>query len=340
MFNSKLLLVVFCSFLLFSCVQKQKEEVNGEEAILPATKDSVLLSINEKLKKTPNDPELYHQRAKYFFETKGNVEAAMSDMSRLFKLDSSKVEYFITLSDLYFAKGAAGNVKASLDKALEINPENIDARMKLAELHLYLQNYKETISNIDKILRKDKYNSKAYFIKGMAFKELGDTVKALSSFQTTVEQDPDYYHAYMQLGLLYAIKKNKLALDYYNNALKANPNSTEAWYAIGMFCQESGMYERAKESYFNILDINPEHINAHYNLGFIHSEYLNDYKTGIEHFSNAISFKPTYYEAYYMRGYCYERLKELSKAEENYDLALKINPDYTLAYLGKGRIKK
>ncbi|HET6244098.1 MAG: tetratricopeptide repeat protein [Bacteroidetes bacterium] len=339
MYNPKILLVFICSFLLFSCVQKEQEE-KIEDVVVAVSADSALVFINEKIKKNPNDPKLYHERAKYFLQTNGNIDAALSDMSRLFKLDSSKAEYFVTLSDLYFTKGLAGNVKAALEKALELEPENIDARMKLAELHLYLKNYKESIGNIDKILRIDKYNAKAYFIKGMAFKESGDTAKAVSSFQTTVEQDPDYYHAYMQLGLLFATQKNKLALDYYNNALKVTPNSIEAWYAAGVFCQENNMHKKAIESYFNILEIDTEHVYAHYNLGYVHSEYLKEYKTAIDHFSNALSFKPSYYEALYMRGYCYERLGDFPKALENYDLALKINPDYYLAYIGKSRVKK
>nr|MBA3901914.1 tetratricopeptide repeat protein [Bacteroidota bacterium] len=197
----------------------------------------------------------------------------------------------------------------------------------------------ECIVNLDRVLIKDKYNAKAYFIKGMAFKEMGDTAKAVSSFHTTVEQDPDYFHAYMQLGLLYSIKNNRVALDYLNSAIKIKPTSIEAWYAAGKFCQDHGLLEKAKEAYHNILEMDPEHKNAHYNLGYIHSEYLNDYKTAIEHFSDAIMYAPNYQEAHYMRGFAFERLKDPKKAEENYRKALQIDPDFTLAAMGLGRVK-
>ena len=331
-------LIAIYSTLIISCQQQEQEVINIENPVIANDTDAVLISINEKIKQNPDDPELYHQRARYFFETKKDINAAMDDMSRLFMIDSSKVDYFITLSDIYFVKGLAGNVKASLEKALELDPGNIAARMKLAELYLYLKNYHEAISNIDKVLKTDKYHAKAYFIKGMAFKEMGDTAKAASSFQTTVEQDPDYYDAYMQLGLLFAARKNKMALDYYNSALKINPRSIEAWYALGIFFQENGMHKKAIESYYNILDIDSDHVNAHYNLGYVHSEYLGDHKTAIIHYGNAILYKPSYFEAYYMRGYSYERLKEYEKALENYNQALKLNPEYSLAAKGKGRL--
>ena len=327
----------FFSFLFLNSCAENKEKINEEEAIITSTNDTILVKYNEQIKTDPNNPDLYHERAKYFFATQ-NVEAALADMNRVFILDSSKAEYFITLSALYFSKGMAGNVKASLEKSIELEPKNITALMKLAELYLYLEKHKECIGTIDKVLRIDKYNAKAYFIKGMAFKETGDTAKAVSSFQTTVEQDPEYYHAYMQLGLLFSSANNKLAIDYFNSAIKINPQSTEAYYGLGLFLQENEMYEKAIEAYTIILQIDPIYKHAYYNLGYVHSEYLKDYKAAIGYFSNAIKSSPEYYEAFYMRGLSYERIGDLKNAEADYRASLKIKPDYDLAAMGLNRI--
>jgi tetratricopeptide (TPR) repeat protein len=332
-------IAIVLSVGIISC--SDSKEINTEEAIITEVKaDSILIGFNERIKKDPNNPDNYFERAKYFFEIKNDYDAAMADMGRVFLIDSTKVDYFLTLSDMYFTKGLAGNVKASLEKALELDNNHKEARMKLAELHLYLKNYKDVLSNIDFILKSDKYNAKGYFIKGIAFKEMGDTAKAVSSLQTTIEQDPEYYNAYMELGVLYSARRHKFALDYLTNALKINPASIEAWYAIGMFCQENGLYERAQEAYNNILEIDADYAFAHYNLGYIHSEYLQDFETAINHYSNAIKVSPQYVDAHYMRGFSYERLKNKEMALENYKMALKISPDYTLASKGLGRILK
>jgi tetratricopeptide (TPR) repeat protein len=323
--------------LIFACTNAGNK-INVEDAVISETVDSVLIAFNEKIIKDPGNPLNYYNRAKYLFETKKDFDGAVADMDRVFLLDSSKVEYFITLSDMYYTKGVVSKVQDLLERGININPESIDARMKLAELHLYLKEYKDCLNNLDKVLKTDKYNAKAYFIKGMAFKEIGDTAKAVSSFQTTIEQDPEYFHAYIHLGLLFSIRKNKVALDYLNSAIKINPQSIEAWYAAGKFCQDNGMLDKAKEAYFNIIDINPEYEFAHYNLGYIHSELLGDFKTAVEHYSNAVMHAPDYIEAHYMRGYAFERLKDKKNAEENYRKALDLDPTYTLAALGLGRI--
>jgi tetratricopeptide (TPR) repeat protein len=322
---------------LFSCTaQVENTDVETQAG---ETVDSVLVSFNEQIKNNPKDASLYFGRAKHFFEKRKDVDGAMSDMARVFLLDSTKTEYYVYLSDLYLTKGLFPEVKSTLETGLVRDEENIDARMKLAEMHLYLREHKECLSNLDRVLRKDRYNAKAYFIKGMAFKEVGDTAKAVSSFHTTVEQDPDYFHAYMQLGLLYSLKNNKIALDYLNSAIKIKPTSIEAWYAAGKFCQDNGMIEKAKEAYHNILEIDPEYKHAHYNLGFIHSEYMSDYKMAIQHFSNAIQYAPDFHEAHYMRGFAYERLGDKKNAAINYTKSLQVEPDYTLAAIGLGRVK-
>jgi tetratricopeptide (TPR) repeat protein len=223
---------------------------------------------------------------------------------------------------------------------MELEPENADAMLKYAELQLYFEEYKSTLEYIDKALAIDKLNAKAYFMRGMAYKLSGDTAKAVSNFQTTIDQDPEYYHAYIQLGLLYATKHSKLAEDYYNNAIKLNPKSIEAHFNLAMFYQEDSLYDDAIIEYSKVLEIDPKYKQAHYNLGYIHLVYLLVYKQAVIHFTNAIACDPAYAEAYYNRGYSYELLGDVTNAKADYDQALKIRPNYEMPIKGLNRLDK
>jgi tetratricopeptide (TPR) repeat protein len=322
----------------FSCTSDKNQKEINDSNITDAGNDSILIAFNERIKKNPNDPEIYHERAIYYFEKKKDVEAAFADMRRVFSIDTNTAKYFITLADLYLAKGLAGNVKASLKKAIEIDPKNIAAYTKLAEINLYVKDYNACLKAANDVLKIDVYNPRAYFIKGMAFKELGDTAKAISSFQTVIEQDPEYYHAYMQLGLLYSAKNNPLALDYLNNALNIQPQSIEAYYAIAMFYQETGNINKAIETYNTILNIDSTYNDAHFNLGYIAMVMQDDMSKAIKHFTENIKFHPKNYEAFYMRGLCYERLKDKANAEKDFRQALKLYPQFDNAAIALGRI--
>ena len=341
LFSNFFLVLGAYSVLLCSCSNQARHENNENVQVsdtLKNTKDTALININEQIKKNPGDLSLFHRRAKYLFD-RAEINGAIADMHRIIKLDSSQSEYFLTLAEILLVTGNGGGVKQALDKCVTLDPKNVQGHLKMAEFRMLTDDFKGCLKELDEALKIDKYNAKAYFIKGMAFKNIGDTAKAVSSFQTTVEQDPEYYHAYMQLGLIYAAVKNNFAIDYFKSAVKNNPKSIEAYYALGMFYQENNMPELALASYDAIIKIDASYKNAHFNKGFVYSEYLNDFSKALLNYNDAIKYAPDYVEAYYQRGFTYERMKNINQASLDYKQALKINPTYTLAARGLERVQ-
>ncbi len=271
---------------------------------------------------------------------KKDYGASMMDVNRILAIDSNKAEYLIAAADIYFFTGKVSRTKQLLERAVEVNPENIDCLLRLAQLHHYLTNYDEEIALLDKALQIDVHNAQAYFMKGMLFKEKGDTVKAISSMQTAVEQDPDHYNAYIQLGLLNAAKKNPLAESYYLNAIKINPASQEAMYNLGMFYQETNNYNAAIETYTTLLKANPHHFDAHFNLGMIHTIKLDVVDEGLKNFNLAIEDDPKDPRGYYGRGFCFEKKGDVNNAIADYKMALTVDPTYEIAALAISRLEK
>lgn len=134
--------------------------------------------------------------------------------------------------------------------------------------------------------------------------------------------------------------KDKLAVTYYNNALNLKPKSVEAYYGLAMFYQETGDLNRALENYATILSIDANYKNAHYNIGYIHFQYLKNYNEALKHFDNAVKSDASYYQAVYMRGLCYETLGDIQRAKGEYTRALQINPGYQMALDGMNCVLK
>ncbi|MFL5763378.1 MAG: tetratricopeptide repeat protein [Bacteroidia bacterium] len=327
--NIRILLASLLSamLLLASCGNEQSSNDTVNKLDTSKIYAPELQKINAEIAANSNDPDLYHKRAKYYFDHK-NFDAGFEDMKKVIMRDSSKAEYFITLSDLYFVTNQTANAKSALEKCLSIDPKNVNAMLKLGEIYFYIQKYDKTFEYINKALKIDKYNSKAYFMKGMAYKEMKDTAKAISSMQTAVEQDQTFYNAYMQLGLLTAAKKDPIALQYYGNALRIQPNSEEAWYAIGKFDQDSENWEKAKEAYKVVIKINPKNKNAYFNLGAIDIADKKASAESIQSFNDAIKIDPAYVEAYYGRAVAYQMTGAKEKAITDYRACLTINPNF------------
>jgi tetratricopeptide (TPR) repeat protein len=291
-----------------------------------------LEALNARLRSNPHDPALYQERAKYHVSKK-EYDQALADMKRVLEIDSTKGAYYLTIADIYFTMNKTGDSKKALEKCHSLDPQNTDCLMKLAELYFYVRKYEESLGYLDEVLKADQFNAKAYFMKGMNFKEAGDTLKAISSMQTAVEQDNNYYNAYIQLGILCGAKHNILAEGYYKNALRIQPASPEALYDLARFYQDIENYKDATTMYNQLLAIDPGLYDVQFNLGVIEIK-LNAYDEAIKYFNTAIGIKPKDPRAYYGRGLCYQREGKVQNAAADYRYSITLDPHFELAKEG------
>lgn len=329
-----LVILSSCVFL-FSCGNGKKSGKSNEVGDTL----SVLANLDLLIQEDPNNAELYFQRAEYHYG-QDNVFSGKVDIEKAISLDSTKAKYFNLLADFHLVMREIPQVKQSLSHALKLEPENTDALLKYAEFQLYLQDYPQVFENVNKALKINQYLSKGYFLKGMAYIEMKDTTLAISSFQTCVEQDPEYYHAHMQLGSIFAAKDEPICVTYFNNAIRVNPSKPEAYYALGYYYQEHGMYQEAMLTYDNMLKVSPGNAAALYNKGYIDLVYLADYDDAIQWFTQAVKADPRYADAYYNRGRCYEKKGNKAAAIQDFQNALRIEPKHELSALGLKRLGK
>jgi tetratricopeptide (TPR) repeat protein len=331
--------LLFTMVLFMACGQKPKSaEPTVEET---ESVDSTSIGfLSDEIRDNPGNANLFAARAEIYFQS-GNTEEALRDMGLAIKLDSLNPQYYISIAEYYLSTGKSEKSKEFLDICVEHFPENVDGILKLAEIHFLVQQYKEAMEFIVKAQQLDPLLAQPFFLKGLIYKEAGDTLKAIENFQITVNKDPDQYHAYMLLGAIFSDREDSLALDYFRIALKLQPGSIEAWYGIGMFYQQSTLFTHAINAYQTIIDsIDADYEFAHYNIGYIYLHGIKDYKMALLHFTNTIEIKNNYYQAWYNRGYTFEKMEDYNSARSDYKAALNILPNYELSIEGLNRIDR
>jgi len=160
----------------------------------------------------------------------------------------------------------------------------------------------------------------------MIYKSIDNNDKAISSFQTCVEQDPTFYNAYMQLGLLMAENKNDLAISYYDNALKLQNDSREALYGKGFYLQQTKKYNKAKKSYQEMISNDKNDFQAFYNYAYCLMEQ-DSLNKAFRNFKIASKIKVDYVDAIFMLGQISESIGDIPNAKKYYNTALKLLPD-------------
>jgi tetratricopeptide (TPR) repeat protein len=329
--------------LLLACDSNTDDaNTSGDSPSNEALVDATLAALNKAIIERPNDAQVFADRANYYRE-QNNFTLALDDFNRALKIDSLNSTLVYERGELYFAFQQFDLARADYEKCISISPTSTDCLLKLGEIQIHLRNYMRAIELINDALRENEQLPYAYYMKGRIYKETGDTLLAASSYQTAIEVSPDYYDAYIEIGLLYTAAKSDLAIEYFKTALEIRPKSVEAMYNLAYFYQITGSkekkrYQEAFALYDRILAEDPGNATSPYNKGFIHLEYLQNYDSAAFYFAEASKLYPGYYQAYYNRGLALESLGKTEEALKEYNRSLSIQPDFTPAAIAKGRV--
>ncbi len=334
--NALLILIPLATVLFVSCGNSAEKElqVQNERADSLSIKLNApeLKAINAEILKEPSNAALYNKRAQIYLSLR-QLPEAMYDVKRALSLDSTKAEYYLTQADVLFSQNSTRKSKETLELIAKRFPENTEALLKLAELYFLVQDYQKAIDYVNSALKVDETIAKAYYIKGSIYKESGDTNRAISSLETATEQNNRYIDAFYDLGVIYAARKSPVAMDYYKTVLNLDPTHQQAGYASAKLLQDFGKYDEALSAYEQLIKQHPDCEHCYYNLGAICLQVKKDPKKALDYFSKAIEIDPNYADAYFARGFTYVQLNDKESAKADYNMCLKIKPNYTEAII-------
>ena len=324
---------------LFSC--KKGKDSDGEKT----TVDS-LAYFTEQIKAHPKDAVWYYKRAKFQFEH-NFVQEAYGDILKCVKLDNAKADYYVLFADIDYARQDFDGSEEHLQKALQLEPDNNEVRLKLAELFYYRARaipalYDEALKLLEEARTQQPHNPKAYLIEAMCYKEKGDTTQYLHRLQMVIDQDPKEVKAHLELGYFYQKHLDPLGIDHYQNALHVDPANAEINYNLGLFYRDLGRSEEAKEQFQHLVSIlhSGEYVaNAYYQLGYFAMQEA-DYKEAVAMFTKAIETDPQFVDAYAARGETYENLAQFDQARADYNRALQLVDNFEPAIQGLNSIDK
>ena len=325
--------------LFFGACQNTAEsnQTITETNNLPTTGNPAIDGLSVAIANNPNDPSLYAKRGDIFYQNEGYDEA-ISDLQKALSIDSTNVDYLHLLADVYLDYYQSYPAINTMMKAATLYPTRIPTLLKLSEFQLILKQYDQSINTINEILKLEQLNAEAYFMLGLNFKEQGNIDRAMGSFQTAVENNPDLVDAWINLGQLHAEKGSNLAKYYFENAVKVAPNNITALHAKADFLHFSEDRQGAIETYRQINSIDPNYSESLFNTGIIYLE-MDSLGQAKKHFNMAVVTSPTYIIAYYYRGLVTEMQGDLEAAKKDYQTALNFNPEFVRAQEALDRLK-
>lgn len=341
------LLCCFAALLLSAC-NKNKSSGPPDAAPTDTLVDEhhdipAIDQFTDLLKKDPNNPDLYYQRHLAFLQH-NDPGRAFRDLSMAIALDSANLHYYDAMAELALKTGAAQAAVRAYQQLLQRAPGNTEAIIKLSKVYYLQKDYTNSMLQLARAEELDRLNPEIWFIRGLNLKEMKDTVRAIAAFQKAVSLKPEFYDAYIQLGLLHSTKPSSLAAQYYDNAIRLDSSSTEAYYNKGKFFQDRALrafdnrqyeqaradFELAKSVYRQLITVNPQYEPAYFNMGFIYAKQ-DSLDRAFRMFDLAIKMNPAYAEAYYYRGLIALQKGDRQQAEADFRQCLSLNPAFDKA---------
>ncbi len=299
--------------------------------------DPKLKNITEQISNSPKDAGLYFERGTMLHKMQLDT-LAIKDYKMAASLDTGRAEYYSAVGDLLFEnKDISGSVEW-IQKAVAKNPTDRKAHLKMAKLFLYIKNYQKAFQEINIVLMKDVHNPEAYFLKGMVYKDMRDTAKAISNFLTSVQESPDYREAVVQLGLMYSAKKDPVSLRYLDNAYKMDSTDIFPIFAKGVYYQDKKDFAAAKEEYKKCILKSTHFADAYFNMGYILMQEDSVQKAWRQ-YNIVTKIDPTNPAAYYNRGLCSEMMDSIKNAVTDYNMAVSLDSSYSSPKEALKRIK-
>ncbi|MFA5834129.1 MAG: tetratricopeptide repeat protein [Bacteroidota bacterium] len=188
-----------------------------------------------------------------------------------------------------------------------------------------------------KILSKDNANAMALYELGNAFKQRRiklDSAKVL--FEMTIRYTPTHFRAYGDLAVLLeeggnTVQAIEMARKGIELGTSESGNVAIAYKNLGGYFIKTMQYDSAIVAYNNAIRINPQYVNAYYDLGYANSK-LKLYADAADAFEHVIDLAPNdeslkfsslKYLAWYYGG---EKGSNMTKAVKYAELGVKMNP--------------
>jgi tetratricopeptide (TPR) repeat protein len=288
---------------------------------------------------------------------------------------SALLQFYV--GEVLYNQGAMDEALASLQRSIQLNPDNPDAHFLLSFVLGDLGRHEEAqkagkravqlnpaLSRAQANLSLDEYDPKKYealvpgrqarrsqaqmriaegeplahFTLGSAFRQQGLIAEAMREYELGLERGEDRSLVVQAMAELHLILKDpKAAIPLYDELLTANAESPKLWNERGVALHQSGDHASAAESYRRSLQADANYAIARNNLG-VALFHAGNADDAIDEFREALHRAPAFVKARLNIALLLVRNKRYQLALEAYRQVLETAPEHPVAWNGVGMV--
>lgn len=134
-------------------------------------------------------------------------------------------------------------------------------------------------------------------------------------------------------------KDYQKAIENYTKAIEKKSNYAPSYYGRGLAYYYMDKYDLALDDFARAISYDAKYHQAFYSAGLCYTK-LGKYSNAINNLEGAIELFGSSPDYYYALGNAYQFDEKYEKALASYSKAIEINPNYGLAFYGRGVMNK
>ncbi len=230
----------------------------------------------------PLDPASYINYSRFLVRI-GELKEAQEVLETGRNKANTSSNLLVELATVYEARGRMSKAQSAARDAVSLDPENMDAHIRLGEVHFRMGSQKAGVECYRRALDLEPMDALARVRLVNGLMDMGETTEAEDLCLQFISSDPDNPDLWLAVGRSFEKQgKNKEAFTTYGQVLSLDPTEAEAYARQGrLFCR-FGQFEAAEDACRKALSLDPDNLVGHAYLG-IACSYLDNGKDARKH---------------------------------------------------------
>lgn len=197
----------------------------------------------------------------------GNYEKAVELFMQSIEENPEDATGYINIGNIFASLGDTERAEPFFQKALTLDEKAGTAFYGLANLYYNQERFEEAAKLYERAIQTGLETVDVYFMLGKSMEQAGN---------------------------------DRLALPYLQRAVELNEDDQEVLLSYGILLAKLELFPEAQPVFETILEKEPEHADAHYNLGVLFAVSTEDKKRALSHLEQAFTVEPEHTQARYI----------------------------------------
>ncbi len=221
---------------------------------------------------------------------------------------------WMMLGNLNGALGEIADAEACCRRAIELNPEMVNAHANLGNALMAQNKFEDAAASFSEAVRIQPNLAPAWYMLGKAQKKFGRWSDAEVAFRKAIELKSDWFDARLLLGnVLQFMGKFQDAKQQYETLIQSRADHAEVHYRLAVSLSSMGKPDEAEVSCRKALELQPEHLSALNSLSMILAA-RDQTNEALECCERALSINPNDINAACVASVIYEMMGDAHKA--------------------------